>query len=123
MKAAKLFLTSLSTLSFVIVMTQTAEAGVSCQAGTTSNYANGSLQSCILDFHVNIGLSNNYFYCSQDSHIHFDLKVQFQSCTLLQELRLRKGNEVVTCPTNAKVYVEILDSGNQEIDCSRISSN
>lgn len=123
MKAAKLLITSLSTLNLIIAMPQTAKAGVSCKAGTASNYTNGSLQSCVLDFHANIGLSNNYFSCSQDSYIYFDLKGQFHSCTLLQELRLRKGNEVVTCPINAEVYVKILDSGNQEIDCSRISSN
>jgi len=125
MKASKLLITSLSALSFISISTipHPAKAAVSCKAGTASNFSNGSLQSCILDFNANIGLSNNYFSCSQDSYIQFDQKGQFESCTLSQELRLRQGNEVVTCPVNAIVYVEILDSGNQEIECSRISSN
>lgn len=123
MKAFKLFITSLSALSFISIIPQAAKAGVSCTNGTASNYSNGSLQSCLLDFNANIGLSNNYFACSQNAYIYFDEKGQFESCTLFQELRIRKGNEVVTCPVDAKVYVDILDNGNQEIDCSRISIN
>lgn len=104
-------------------MPQAAKAGVSCKAGTAINYSNSSLQSCVLDFNANIGLSNNYFACSQNTYIYFDEKGQFESCTLFQELRIRKDNEVVTCPVNANVYVDILDSGNQKIDCLRISTN
>lgn len=120
MKASKLFLTSLSALSFISIsmMPQSAKAVVSCEAGTASNYSNGSLQSCRLSLKANISLSNNYFPCSQDGYIYFDEKGQFESCTLFQELRLRTGNELTTCPVNARVYVEISDSGNQQINCS-----
>lgn len=120
MKASKLLLISLSTFSFISITTmpQAAKAAVSCEAGTASNYSNGSLQSCVLNFNASIGLSNNYFSCSQHRYIYFDQKGQFESCTLSQELRLRKGNELTTCPASARVNVEISDSGNQEINCS-----
>lgn len=90
MKAAKLLITCLSALNFIsiIMMPQAAKAAVSCQAGTASNYSNGSLQSCLLNLNANTSLSNNYFPCSKDGYIYFDEKGQFESCTLFQELRL-----------------------------------
>lgn len=120
MKASKLLITCLSALSFISISTmpQAAKAAVSCEAGTASNYSNGSLQSCLLNLNANISLSNNYFPCRQDGYIYFDEKGQFESCTLFQELRLKTGNDLTTCPVNAKVYVEISDSGNQQINCS-----
>jgi hypothetical protein len=124
-KTVKLLETSLSllTLTSISLMPQVAKAAVSCEANSAINYSNGSLTSCILSFDTNIGLSNNYFVCQQKQSISFDEKGQFRSCTLARDLVLRKGNQVTTCFAKGEVYVTIMNSGNQEITCSRMVAN
>ncbi|KJH69630.1 hypothetical protein [Aliterella atlantica] len=123
MKAAKLLVTSLFAFSFIGISPQTVKAALSCEMDTAINYANGSLASCILNFDVNIGLSNNHFVCQQKQYISFDEKGQFRSCTLARDLLLRKGNKITTCLAKGEVSVKILNSGNQEITCSRMVAN
>lgn len=125
MKTVNLLITSLSllTLGFIGLIPQAAKAAVSCEANTVNNYSNGSLANCVLSIDANIELSNNHFVCQQKRTIFFDEKGQFKSCTLAQELRIRKGNQVTTCLAKSEVYVNILNSGNQSISCSRIAAN
>lgn len=125
MKTVKLLMTSLFLLNLgsISLIPQVARAAVSCEANTVNNYSNGSLANCVLSIDANIGLSNNHFVCQQKETISFDEKGQFRSCTLAQELQIRKGNEITTCLTKSEVYVNILDSGNQSISCSRIAAN
>lgn len=125
MKTVKLLVTSLSllTLSSISLIPQAAKAAVSCEANTANNYSNGSLASCILSFDANIGLSNNHFVCQQKQSISFDEKGQFRSCTLARDLQIRKGNQLTTCQAKGEVYVTIMNSGNQEITCSRMIAN
>ncbi len=125
MKTVKLLITSLSllTLGSISLIPQVAKAAVSCEANTVHNYSNGSLANCVLSIDANIGLSNNYFVCQQKETISFDEKGQFRSCTLARDLLLRKENQVTTCLAKGKVYVRIMNSGNQEITCSRMVAN
>lgn len=125
MKTVELLATSLSllALSSITLTPQIAKATVSCEANTANNYSNGSLASCILSIDANIGLSNNHFVCQQKESISFDEKGQFRSCTLARNLLLRKGNQVTTCQAKSEVYVTIMNSGNQEITCSRAIAN
>lgn len=100
-----------------------AQASVTCEPGRISKYQNGSLASCILgqDTTVQVyspssGSSN--FYCQAQQFISFDDKAQFTSCQLSQEIQLRKGNSIETCPAKYKVYVSVSTNGIQSITCN-----
>lgn len=100
-----------------------AQASVTCEGGTINNYSNGSLATCILGQETNVqvsspssGLSN--FYCQAQKFISFDEKAQFTGCQLSQEIQLRKGNSIETCPAEYKVNVSIETNGTQSISCS-----
>ncbi len=63
--AAGLFLASMN-------YPQIASASISCQARTVSNYANGSLVTCILETDTVAAVENNSFHCKQGQYIAFD---------------------------------------------------
>jgi len=122
---SKLLPLVISTLSLISISTipQAAFAAVSCEANTVNNYANGSLESCILSVDSNIGVNYNYFACQQKEYIAFDEKGQFKSCTLARDLQIRNGNKVTTCLATGKVDISIASTGIQSITCSRIAIN
>lgn len=122
---SKLLLLAITALSLISIITipQAAKAAVSCEANTASNYANGSLASCILRLNTNIGLNNNYLDCQQQESIPFDEKGQFKSCTLARDLQIRQGNKVTTCLAKGVVDVSISGTGIQSVSCSRIAIN
>ena len=99
-----------------------AQASITCEGGTISNYSNGSLRTCILGQETNVqvsspssGLSN--FYCQAQKFISFDEKAQFTGCQLSQEIQLRKGNSIETCPAEYKVNVSV-ENNIQSITCN-----
>ncbi|WP_138506732.1 hypothetical protein [Nostoc sp. PA-18-2419] len=99
-----------------------AQASVTCEGGTISNYQNGSLATCILGQETNVQVSSpssglSDFYCQAQQYISFDEKAQFQSCQLSQEIQLRKGNSIETCPAGYKVDVSTTPNGIQSISC------
>ncbi|MGF2040049.1 MAG: hypothetical protein RMZ43_032915 [Nostoc sp. CmiVER01] len=97
-------------------------ASVTCVGGTISNYPNGSLASCILGQDTTVQVSSpssgsSNFECQAQQSISFDEKAQFQSCQLSQEIQLRKGNSIETCPAGYKVNVSIAPNGVQSTSC------
>ena len=122
---SKLLTLSVSALSLISILTipQTAKASVACESNTASNYANGSLSSCILSVEANIGLSNNYFACKQRKYIAFDEKGQFKSCTLARNLQIRTGNKVTNCLADGIVDVSISSIGIQSVSSELLQIN
>lgn len=122
-KVLAVFTSSLGLFSINFAVSLPAQASVTCEGGTISNYSNGSLASCILgqDTTVQVyspssGSSN--FECQAQKFISFDDKAQFTSCQLSQEIQLRKNNSTETCPAGYKVYVSVSTNGIQSITCS-----
>ncbi|MHC5774187.1 hypothetical protein [Nostoc sp.] len=122
-KVLAVLTSSLGLFSINFAVSLPAQASVVCEAGTISNYENGSLASCILGQDINVqvsspssGLSN--FECQAEKSISFDDKAQFKSCRLSQEIKLIKGNSVETCPAEYKVDVLVSTNGIQSISCS-----
>ena len=100
-----------------------AQASVTCEGGTISNYSNGSLASCILGQETTVQVSSpssgsSNFECQAQQSISFDEKAQFKSCQLSQEIKLTKDNSTETCPAGYKVYVSVSTNGIQSISCS-----
>lgn len=98
-----------------------AQASVTCESGTISNYSNGSLASCVLgqDTTVQVsGLSSgsSNFECQRQQYISFDENAQFKSCQLSQEIKLIKDNSTETCPAGSKVELSATN-GIQSIRC------
>lgn len=99
-----------------------AKASIPCEAGTVSNSDNGSLESCVLRADVNAGLNNNIYPCKRGHEISFDEQERFHSCVLYTQLKVRRGNEVVTCLADSWVYVSISNNGNQSVSCGATAS-
>ncbi|MEH2415484.1 hypothetical protein [Nostoc sp.] len=115
---------SLGLFSINFAVSLPAQASVVCEAGTISNYENGSLASCILGQDMNVQVSSpssgsSNFECQAEKGISFDDKAQFTSCQLSQEIKLIKGNSIEICPAEYKVNVSVSTNGIQSISCSR----
>ncbi|MBD2247335.1 hypothetical protein H6G26_28245 [Nostoc sp. FACHB-888] len=100
-----------------------AQASVTCEGGTISNYSNGSLASCILGQDTTVQVSSpssgsSNFYCQAQKFISFNEKAQFTGCQLSQEIQLRKGNSIETCPAEYEVNVSVESNGTQSITCN-----
>ncbi|MBO3461858.1 hypothetical protein G7B40_041260 [Aetokthonos hydrillicola Thurmond2011] len=122
-KVSIVLTSSLGLFSINFAFSLPAQASVVCEPGTINNYQNGSLATCILarDTTVQVysptaGSSN--FECQAEKSISFDDKANFKSCQLAQEIKLRKGNLIETCPAQYKVYVSVSNNGIQSISCS-----
>ncbi len=99
-----------------------ARASIPCEAGTVSNSSNGSLVSCVLRTDVNAGLSNNVYPCKKGHEISFDEQGRFSSCVLSAPLKVRRGNEVVTCLADSWVHVSISSKDGQSVSCGSTAS-
>ncbi|OYD98135.1 hypothetical protein CDG76_04800 [Nostoc sp. 'Peltigera membranacea cyanobiont' 210A] len=122
-KVLAVLTSSLGLFSINFAVSLPAQASVVCEAGTISNYENGSLASCILGQDMNVQVSSpnsgsSNFECQAEKSISFDDKAQFKSCRLSQEIKLIKGNSVETCPAEYKVDVSVSTNGIQSISCS-----
>lgn len=122
-KTVAILTSSLGLFSINFAVIPPAKASVVCESGTVSNYQNGSLATCILsqDMILQVyspNLGTFIFYCQAQNSIAFDDKAQFQSCQLSQEIQLRKGNSIETCPAGYRVYLSSSDNGIQSISCS-----
>lgn len=106
-----------SLLGVNLTFPQSANASVPCENGTTSNYNNGSLSSCVLRVDMNAALNNNVYYCKQGNRISFDDKGRFTSCVLSTSLQLRNGNVVKLCEADYPVYISVAEDGTQSISC------
>lgn len=106
-----------SLLGISLTFPQSAKASVPCEAGTTSNYSNGSVSSCVLRVDMNAALNNNVYYCKQGNKISFDDKGRFTSCVLSTSVQLRNGNELKTCEADYPVYVSVAEDGRQSVTC------
>ncbi len=118
------FLTSsLSLFTINLAVSLPAQASIVCESGTIINYSNGSLANCILGQNMTVqvyssssGSSN--FYCQAQQSISFDEKAQFQSCRLSQDIQIRNGNSIETCPAEYRVNFSVSTDGTQSISCS-----
>ncbi len=122
-KVLAVLTSSLGLFSVNFAVSLPAQASVVCEPGTISNYQNGSLATCILGQDMNMQLyspssGSSNFECQAKKSISFDDKAQFKSCQLSQEIKLRKGNSIETCPAEYKVYVSVSTNGIQSISCS-----
>jgi len=122
-KTLAVLASSLSLFTINFVVPSPAQASVTCESGTVSNYQNGSLASCILSQDATVQVYStstvtSNFYCQAKKFISFDDKAQFQSCYLSQETLLRKGNSIETCPAEYKISVFISNNGIESISCS-----
>ena len=121
--AAVSYFVSISAIN--IFFSQPALSAISCEAGTISRYANGSLQSCVLARNTKVRISNNrvgtsIFPCKAENYISFAEKSQFKSCKLSEDIKIRKGNSVETCKTDYTVSVSIVNDGKDlSITCRR----
>lgn len=97
-------------------------ASIPCEAGTVNNSSNGSLVNCVLRTDVNAGLNNNIYPCKAGYKISFNEQGQFHSCVLSTPLKVRTGNELVTCSANSWVYVLISSKGEQSVSCGATAS-
>ncbi|MES1026592.1 hypothetical protein ABN584_27240 [Gloeocapsa sp. BRSZ] len=93
------------------------KAALPCKGGTINNYQNGSIESCIIDNNVDVGVGSLAFSCKQGHSISFDEKANFQSCVISKAVTIRRNNAVETCPENSRVYVSISEQGNQAVSC------
>lgn len=96
-----------------------ARASIPCETGTVNNFSNGSLESCVLRTDVNAGLNNNVYPCKGGQKIFFNEQGRFYSCFLSAPLKLRTGNEVVTCKPDSWVHVSVSSKGDQSVDCEQ----
>ncbi|MCC5636135.1 hypothetical protein LC593_09735 [Nostoc sp. CHAB 5844] len=99
-----------------------AQAAISCEPGTVNYYLNNSLATCLLAQNVNVQVSSSVsgtsnFPCKAKSYILFDEKGQFSSCQLSEQIQIRKGNLVETCPAEYKVQVAVSNTGVFSITC------
>lgn len=111
----------LLTINFIASLP--AQASIVCEPGTISNYANNSLASCVLGQDMTVQLSSSSsgtsnFYCQAQRYISFDNQGQFQSCQLAQDIQIRQGNSIQTCPAEYRVYVSVSANGMTTISCS-----
>ncbi|MBD2496804.1 hypothetical protein [Nostoc sp. FACHB-280] len=100
-----------------------AEAAISCETGTVVYHPNNSLATCSLAQNINVQVSSptigtSNFPCKAKSYIVFDEKGQFNSCELSEEIQIRTGNVVETCPAEYKVRVSFSNQGVLSINCS-----
>mgnify|MGYP001790735672 CR=1 FL=1 len=113
-----------STFSAInLIFSQPAVSAVSCEAGTILRHSNGSLKDCVLarDTKVRIGsnqLGTSIFPCKAGNNIIFTEKSQFQRCRLSEEIKIKTGNSVASCPTDNYVSVSTSDDGKISIECS-----
>ncbi len=100
-------------------------AAISCESGTISRYANGSLRYCLLARDTKVRIGNNrvgtsIFPCKAKTYISFAEKSEFQRCTLSEDIRIIENNSVRTCPKDDIVSVSILNDGKDlSVDCRR----
>ncbi|PIG91288.1 hypothetical protein [Gloeocapsopsis sp. IPPAS B-1203] len=93
------------------------KAALPCKGGTINTYQNGSIESCIIDNHVDVKAGSLAFSCKQGYSISFDDKANFQSCVLFKPVTIRRNNAVETCSENSRVYVSFSKQGNQSVIC------
>lgn len=114
-------LLGVSTVS--ITLTKPVYASVVCEPGTINNHSNGSLSSCILGSDTTIQVASasgqSVFPCKAGKSISFNSKGQFSSCTLSEEIRVRKGNDTQVCQAESQVYLSVDSKGRQDINCYR----
>lgn len=107
-----------------------ASASIPCEAGTVNNFPDGSLESCVLRVDVNAALNKNVYPCKGGEYISFafssfpevDGYRHFRSCVLSTPLKVRTGNEVVTCLPDSWVSVSISYNGDQSVSCGATAS-
>jgi len=110
-------------LSIDLGISLPAQAAISCEPGTVSYYPNNSLATCLLAQNVNVQVTSSVsgtanFPCKAKNYIVFDVKGQFNRCELSNEIQIRNGNLVKTCPADYKVQVAVSDTGILSIACS-----
>jgi len=117
---------AVSTINVILnlIFSQPAISAVSCEPGNISRYGNGSLKSCVLarDTKARIGSNQagiSIFPCKAKKYITFTEKSQFQSCTLAEGIKIRRGNSVTSCLTDYIVSVSTSSDGKLSIECSR----
>ena len=94
-----------------------AKAALPCRGGTINSYQNGSIESCIIENNVDVGVGSLAFSCKQGHSIFFDEKANFHSCVIATTVIIRRDKAVETCPENSRVYVSISERGNQSVSC------
>lgn len=110
-----------------IFFSQPVLSAVSCEAGTINRHTNGSLRYCILARDTKITMSNyrtgrSIFPCKAKSYVMFAEKSDFQTCTLSEDIKIREGNSVRTCPKDYIVSVSTSNDGKDlSIDCKHYS--
>ncbi|MEH1832323.1 MAG: hypothetical protein V7L29_09660 [Nostoc sp.] len=117
------FLTfSLGFFTTNFAFTLPAKAAIECEAGNMIYYPNGSLLTCILEQNLTVQVSSSLlgtanFPCRGKSYISFDEKGQFHTCELADDIQIKTGNSVETCPAEYRIYVSTSDDGNKSIIC------
>ena len=106
-----------------LAFSQPAVGAVSCEAGTIFRHSNGSLKDCVLarDTKVRIGsnqLGTSIFPCKAGNDISFTEKSQFQRCRLSEEIKIKTGNSVASCPTDNYVSFSTSNDTKISIGCS-----
>jgi hypothetical protein len=122
--ALAFFTTSLGLFTINLAISPPAQASIVCEPGTITNYANGSLKSCVLGQDTTLQVSSARsgtanFRCKAQADISFDDKGQFNSCQLSQDIQIRQGNAVETCPAEYWVNFPSSSDGNLSISCRR----
>lgn len=108
-----------------IFFSQPALSAISCEAGTINRHANGSLSFCVLARDTKITISNyrtgrSIFPCKAKSYVMFAEKSEFQRCRLSEQIKIREGNSVTTCPKDYIVSVSTSNDGKDlSIRCNR----
>ncbi|WP_353931531.1 hypothetical protein WJM97_02790 [Okeanomitos corallinicola TIOX110] len=104
-----------------LAISEPASASVVCEPGTITKYPNGSLARCILGSDTTIQVASasgrSVFPCKAGESISFNSKGQFSSCTLYEEIKIRKGNSTQVCKADSSVSLWIDSRGNQDISC------
>ncbi|MEH1943841.1 MAG: hypothetical protein V7L01_26975 [Nostoc sp.] len=99
-----------------------AQAAIKCEAGNMIYYPNGSLLTCILEQNITVQVSNSIsgtsnFTCRGKTYISFHEKGQFNTCELANDIQIKTGNSVETCPAEYRIYVSTPDDGKESITC------
>jgi hypothetical protein len=120
---------SLGLFTLNLTISLPAQAAVVCEAGTITNHANGSLETCMTSQDMNLQISSfrtgtSNFVCKAQNYVSFNEKGQFTSCILAEEMKIIQGNTVKTCLPQYQVNVSSSEDGSLLISCKslRLSS-